>query len=86
MVAPTNPSGNLLREETFTKGREDGYSKEYSDSGAVIAEGNYIEGKREGLWKFNNGEYVAEGNYADGILYRYGIHQPCSILLVWLDV
>jgi len=32
----------------------------------LIATGNYIDGMRDGDWKFYSGEYIAEGSYIDG--------------------
>lgn len=61
-------NGKLRREETFIKGKEEGLSSEYNDSLKRIATGNYVEGKKDGVWKYNNGEYVAEGEYRDGNL------------------
>ncbi len=59
-------NGSLRRDETYDKGKENGISNEYNDSLQLIATGKYIEGNKEGLWKYNNGEYIAKGEYRDG--------------------
>jgi antitoxin component YwqK of YwqJK toxin-antitoxin module len=64
------PSGDLLREEGYFNGMLDGYSIEYDEFGEIIAEGEYIEDYREGLWKFNYGDNLSEGEYLNGM--RHG--------------
>lgn len=59
-------NGQIEREEIFDKGKEEGYMKEYNDSGKVIAEGNYSDGLKEDLWKYNIGDYLETGNYKNG--------------------
>ncbi|MBK7572744.1 MAG: hypothetical protein IPI10_14400 [Bacteroidetes bacterium] len=34
--------------------------KEYSIDGTIMAEGNYVDGKQDGDWKYSIGEYFAE--------------------------
>jgi antitoxin component YwqK of YwqJK toxin-antitoxin module len=63
-------TGDLLREESYFNGMIDGYSVEYDEYGVVIAEGEYIEDYREGLWKFNYGDHKSEGEYLNGM--RHG--------------
>jgi len=60
--------GSLLREERYFNGKLDGHSVEYDESGIIIAEGEYIEDNREGLWKFNYGDQLSEEEYLNGML------------------
>jgi uncharacterized protein len=61
-------TGSLLREESYFNGKIDGHSVEYDETGQIVAEGEYIEDYREGLWKFNYGDQVAEEQYLNGAL------------------
>ncbi|OQX78816.1 MAG: hypothetical protein B6D61_04655, partial [Bacteroidetes bacterium 4484_249] len=63
-------TGDLLREESYFNGMIDGYSTEYDEFGVIIAEGEYIEDYREGVWKFNYGDHKSEGEYLNGV--RHG--------------
>jgi antitoxin component YwqK of YwqJK toxin-antitoxin module len=60
-------SGELLREEEWFNGLLDGYLVEYAEDGTVITEGDYIEGREEGLWKYQSDNYSEEGYYRDGL-------------------
>ena len=60
-------NGNLLREETFENGLEDGWLIEYSDTGKVITKGEYIDGLEEGEWFIEVGDHHEEGNYEAGM-------------------
>jgi len=60
-------NGNLLREESYFNGMIDGHSVEYEKDGTVIAEGDYIEDRRNGNWVFNYGDHKSEGEYFDGM-------------------
>jgi len=55
--------GNLLREENYYNGMEDGYMTEFNEEGEIIAEGEYLEGYKEGEWKYNTGDQKEEGVY-----------------------
>jgi antitoxin component YwqK of YwqJK toxin-antitoxin module len=59
-------SGNLLREEIFLRGKEDGFLLELSEKGDTIAYGEYIDGEREGNWKFKDGDMSLNGNFKSG--------------------
>ena len=52
--------------EDGTRWIRHGLFVEYSESGVVLAEGNYNNGKEEGLWcsYHDNGQKAAEGHYA----------------------
>jgi antitoxin component YwqK of YwqJK toxin-antitoxin module len=56
-------SGNIKREEYYRLGIEEGESIEYDEEGIIIAIGNYIEGLKEGKWKYNFYFHTEEGNY-----------------------
>lgn len=59
--------GQLQREESYFNGMMDGYSTEYDMSGGIIAEGEYIEDYRDGIWKFHYGDHRSVGEYSDGL-------------------
>ena len=61
-------SGSLLREENYFNGKLDGHSVEYDETGIIVAEGEYIENYREGVWKFNYGDQLSEEEYLNGML------------------
>jgi len=60
-------NGETRRTEEFYNGLEDGMSIEYNDSGAVIAQGEYVEGFKEGEWFTNVNDYREEGAYFEGL-------------------
>jgi antitoxin component YwqK of YwqJK toxin-antitoxin module len=62
------PTGNILREEKYRNGKIDGLSTEYDETGAITAQGEYIDDHREGKWKFNYGDHIAEEEYLNGML------------------
>ena len=68
-------NGQLRKEEFYIYGLPDGESIEYSDSGTVIAKGNYIQGEKEGVWNYDIGDQTETGKYImgfkDGKWYRY---------------
>ncbi|MEZ4720883.1 MAG: hypothetical protein R2813_03280 [Flavobacteriales bacterium] len=59
-------NGKLEREEVYKNGRENGLSIEYSDSGTVMTQGEYIDGKEEGEWFYEIGDHREEGRYEYG--------------------
>jgi len=63
-------TGDLEREESYFNGMIDGFSTEYDQFGEVIAEGEYIEDYREGVWKFQYGDHRSEGEFLNGM--RHG--------------
>ena len=40
--------------------------KEYSDTGAIITKGEYLDGEKEGLWFYEIGDHKEEGSYKSG--------------------
>jgi len=64
-------NGQLLREESFRNGREDGWLIEYSDTGKVITRGEFVDGREEGEWMIEIGDHLEEGVYQDG--YKQGV-------------
>ena len=50
-----------------------GYVKEYYSTGQLESEGNFKDGKKEGLWKeyYESGNLKREGNYKDGV--KFGL-------------
>ena len=65
------PSGEVLREENYLNGLADGMMTEFTEDGAVIAEGEFIEGQEEGQWVYETDGFREEGNYAFGL--RQGV-------------
>ncbi len=60
-------NGNKWREENLVKGIEEGMITEYNKDGIEILKGEYIDGERNGIWNFNNGDNKEEGAYQDGL-------------------
>jgi len=59
-------NGQTWREEVFYEGLEEGPAVEYSDSATVIAQGQYLDGEREGKWIIDIGSHREEGEYRIG--------------------
>jgi uncharacterized protein len=59
-------NGNKLLEETYINGLRYGIMTEYSDSGTVVAKGEYVEDLEEGPWYYHEGDIVIEGSYKSG--------------------
>ena len=55
------------REEEYFNGKEDGVATEYSVEGEIIAQGDYLEGEKEGKWIYNAGDYTEEGRFVVGL-------------------
>lgn len=60
-------TGELLREETFRGGKENGWLIEYSDTGSVITKGEFVDGLEEGVWFIEIGDHYEEGEYQSGL-------------------
>ena len=60
-------SGSRHREEHYRKGKEDGASVEYDSTGAVITQGEYIDGLKDGPWVYHVGDHTETGTYKDGL-------------------
>ena len=60
-------SSELLREEHFYNGLSDGLLTEFSEDGLVITRGDFIEGKKEGVWVYTVGDNRDEIEYIDGL-------------------
>lgn len=56
----------LRKEEEYINGLPDGPSIEYSDSGSVIATGDFVDGFKEGKWEYRIGNVKTEGHYLEG--------------------
>lgn len=59
-------NGDTLRFETFINGLRNGIMIEYSDTGTVIAKGEYIDDLEEGSWFYHDGDIIIEGSYKSG--------------------
>lgn len=60
-------SGQVLREENYRNGLKDGQSTQYSIDGKIVAQGDFIDDKEDGQWKFQNNNYREEGSFVDGL-------------------
>ena len=60
----------IKEEQTFKQGIPHGSAKIYYENGKLKAEGKYIKGKREGVFKFysDKGTLTEEKLYKDGVL------------------
>lgn len=56
----------VQREESFRNGQSDGLYTEFDEKGAVVVQGEYIDGLEEGLWKYQYGDTREEGLYRSG--------------------
>ncbi|MFC2111406.1 toxin-antitoxin system YwqK family antitoxin [Bacteroidota bacterium] len=61
------PSGNLLREEKYVNGVENGPFIEYSDEKNIIVKGEYVNGIKEGIWIFQIHDHKETGRYINGV-------------------
>ncbi|MFH0865384.1 MAG: toxin-antitoxin system YwqK family antitoxin [Bacteroidota bacterium] len=59
-------NGSKLREETFINGLRNGVMTEYTDSGTIVAKGEFVDDLEEGLWYYHEGDIVMEGSYKSG--------------------
>jgi antitoxin component YwqK of YwqJK toxin-antitoxin module len=60
------PNGQLLREETYRNGKEEGIVTEYDSLGNVITKGEYVNGVRNGEWFYHVGDHTEKGKYVEG--------------------
>lgn len=60
-------NGNIWRTENLIKGIEEGSFIEYNKNAKVILKGEYVDGEREGVWSYNNGDFTEEGSYQEGL-------------------
>lgn len=60
-------NGNVLREENYIDGLRNGVSVEYTDSGTIVAKGEYVDDLEEGPWYYHEGDIVMEGSYKSGV-------------------
>ncbi len=56
-------SGHLWREEVYVNGKREGLLTDYAEDGKVILQGNFVENKKEGAWKYESPDYKEFGNY-----------------------
>jgi antitoxin component YwqK of YwqJK toxin-antitoxin module len=71
-----NPSGKLAMTAVYDKGVPQGKCVHYREDGSISMEGIYVEGKKEGLWRYRNYAQTKEGvsfhfsvNYKKGKLH-----------------
>ena len=58
-------SGQLMREEHYVNGNREGEIKDYDEEGHVILTGQYVDNKKEGLWKLQLKDYLEIGLYVN---------------------
>ena len=63
-------NGRVKEIGCFKGGRRDGEWKQYSDTGALLAQAGFRNGQRQGVWEFRNAQDMTTGKltYAGGIL------------------
>ncbi len=54
------------RRESFSRGKLDGEYIECDTVGTVILQGNYSDGLKVGIWKYQLNDHLEEGEYLDG--------------------
>ena len=59
--------GSLAREENYYRGKENGDFIEFDEFGNEIVIGFYIEGNKEGEWKYNVGDHTEIGKYQNNL-------------------
>lgn len=68
-------NGNVLREEEFDRGIENGRLIEYSRDGTIVSKGTYVDGLKEDAWYYDVGDEIQEGSYKadlkDGVWKHY---------------
>lgn len=74
-------NGNKKREEHFYNGQEDGEMVEYSESGAIICKGDFIEGLKEGQWMYKVGDHTEKGSYKYGLKDGFWKHYYNDLVL-----
>jgi len=57
--------GKVLRESNFHQGLQDGDFVEYTSTGDVRTKGLYLDGLKEGVWFYQNGNFKSIGKYTD---------------------
>ena len=65
-----------LREEYYFQGRRDGKMTELTDEGSVLAEGDFVDGEKNGPWIYMVGDTKEEGAYIIGL--RDGVWRTYS--------
>ncbi|MBK9177747.1 MAG: hypothetical protein IPM46_15730 [Flavobacteriales bacterium] len=65
-------NGRVKEMGCFRKGRRDGVWKQFSDSGALLAQAGFRNGLRQGVWEFRSHSDAVVGRltYADGMIQR----------------
>jgi uncharacterized protein len=56
-------SGNLWREETYVNGKREGELHDFTEEGKPLLTGNYIDDKKDGLWRYETEDYLEIGKY-----------------------
>jgi len=54
-----------MREENYLNGKREGELKDYEEDGKLTLKGNFVEGRKEGLWVYETPEYLEIGNYVN---------------------
>lgn len=65
-------NGRVKEMGCFRKGRRDGVWKQFSDTGALLAQAGFSNGQRQGVWEFRGHDNAVLGRLAcaDGVILR----------------
>ena len=76
-------NGRVKEIGCFKGGRRDGEWKQYSDTGALIAQAGFRNGQRQGVWEFRNAQDNTTGKltYAAGMLAQAEQYDDAGALL-----
>ncbi len=63
-------NGKVKEMGAFLKGRRDGAWKQFTDTGALLAQASFSNGQRQGIWEFRTeaGKPMGRLNYSNGML------------------
>lgn len=63
-------NGKVKEVGAFLKGRRDGAWKQFTDTGALLAQASFSNGQRQGIWEFRNAANKPLGrlNFQNGVL------------------
>ena len=66
-IQETWENGQIKMEyEINETGKKHGIYKTYTRDGNIFVEGQFVNGKRDGIWKQHNGDSVKEVKYING--------------------
>jgi uncharacterized protein len=60
------PNGQKRRVENYDENKENGKFQEWNQNGKLIAQGDFVEGQKQGIWKEIYEPFLCVGNYVEG--------------------